>query len=101
MNRILRYFRAKRFDRDLKAEIDAHLEEKVDQFIEDGLAPDAARVKALRQFGNRTHAREDSRRQWAYEPLDEIVQNLQYAFRVFSRSPVFTTVAVLSLALGV
>ena len=76
MKRLLRYLRAKQFDRDLKAEIQAHLEEKIreadvlwcdpkiDEFIEDGLAPDAARTKALRQFGNRTQVREDSRSQW-------------------------------------
>jgi putative ABC transport system permease protein len=101
MKRVLRYLRAKQFDSDLKAEIQAHLEEKIDEFIEDGLAPEAARTKALRQFGNRTQVRENSRRQWAYAPLDEIFQDLRYAVRILTRNPVFTTVSIFSLALGI
>lgn len=101
MKRVLRYFRAKQFDRDLKAEIEAHLEEKIDEFIEDGMEPEAARTKALRQFGNRTQVREDSRGQWAYASFDEIIQDLRYTVRILTRNPVFTTVSILSLALGI
>ncbi len=101
MKRILRYFRAKQFDRDLKAEIATHLEEKIDEYIEEGWESEAARTKALRQFGNRTRIRADWRNQWAYVSLDEIIQDLRYAVRILMRSPMFATVSILSLALGV
>src|SRR6516162_9024442 len=101
MKRVLRYLRAKQFDRDLKSEIQAHIEEKIDEFIEAGMEPEAARTEALRQFGNRTRAQEDSREQWSYAPLDEIMQDLRYAVRILTRNPMFASVSILSLALGI
>jgi len=101
MKRVLRYLRAERFEHDLSAEIEAHLEEKIDQFIEEGRTPEAARANALRQFGNRTRVAEYSREQWAFVPFDEFVQDLRFACRILARNPAFTTVAVLSLALGI
>ena len=101
MKRVLRYLRAKRFERDLRAEIQAHLEERIDEFIEGGMTPEAARASALRQFGNRTRVAEYSREQWAFVPLDEFVQDLRFAGRILARNPLFTTVSVLSLAVGI
>ena len=101
MKRILRYFRAKRFERDLDAEMRAHLEEKIDGLIDDGTQPAEARDQAIRHFGNRTRYAETSREQWAFESVDEIIQDLHYAARILRKNPIFTAVAVLSLGLGV
>jgi putative ABC transport system permease protein len=101
MKRLLRYLRARRFDRDLKAEIEAHVDEKIDDYVENGMLRDEARALALRQFGNRTQVAEASREQWAFRPIDEIGQDLRYAVRVLARNRVFTIVSVLSLALGI
>ncbi len=99
MKRLLRYLRARRFDRDLKAEIEAHVEEKIDDYVENGIPRDEARTLSLRQFGNRTRAAETSREQWAFRPLDELGQDLRYALRVLARNRWFTLVSVLSLAM--
>ena len=101
MKRILRYFRSRRFESELKAEMQAHLEERIDDLVEAGLTPERARIEALRQFGNRTHLAEECHEKWSFGWLDELGQNLRFALRMLARNPVFATVSILSLALGI
>jgi len=74
MRRILRYLRARRFERDLDAEMQAHVDEKTDELMGAGMRPEEARAQALRTFGNRTRLAEACRDKWAFVPLDETAQ---------------------------
>src|SRR3954453_15803493 len=101
MKRLLRYFQSRKFERELKAEMHAHIEERIDDLVEGGLTPESARLEALRQFGNRTRLAERSYAAWSYGWIEELGQNLQFAFRMLARNPIFAAVSILSLALGI
>jgi predicted permease len=65
------------------------------------LSANAARDLARRRFGNRTYYREEARRISGLEVVDLLAQDASFALRTFARTPVFTAVAVVTLAIGI
>ena len=100
MNRILFFWRRDRLAEDLASELAFHFELKQDENRRAGLGERDALELSRRQMGNITLVREQCRDSWSFMRLEILWQDLRFASRAFRRTPVFTGIAVLSLALG-
>jgi predicted permease len=99
--RIRAFFGKRRLDTELEAELAAHLDLAIDDYIERGLTPSDARRAALVHFGGMQQAREKQREARGLMSLDILLQDLKYTFRTLGRDRGFTAVAVLILTLGI
>jgi predicted permease len=99
--RLKTLFRRDQCDEQLNEEIRFHLEQQVAENVATGMSPAEARHAAMRLFGNVTSLNEETRQTWGWVWLEQIVRDARYAFRSLLKSPVFTLVAVLTLAFGI
>jgi macrolide transport system ATP-binding/permease protein len=98
--RLIGALRPNRLDDDLRAQIDAHIDEATDDYLLQGLPRAEARRRAIRDFGGVARVEEeyrDAQGVW----LRDLKQDVRYGIRTLLHNPAFTSVAIVSLAIGI
>ena len=99
--RIQMLFRRGHEDARLNDELQFHLDQQIAENIEAGMTPAEARLVALRMFGNPTLLREQTRDTWSWGDLELLLHDLRHGIRTLTRTPGFSFLAVLVMALGI
>jgi predicted permease len=98
---IMRKLNRRQAEQEAEEEIQTHLELETREKIEAGLSPEESRYAARRVFGSVALAKEGSRAVWGFGTLETLWQDIRYGFRCLRRSPMFTAMVALSLAIGI
>lgn len=85
----------------LNDELQFHLDQQIAENISAGMNAEEARHAALRSFGNPTSLREETRDTWTWNWLDQLWRDIRYGARTLTRTPGFTVIAILVMALGI
>ena len=93
-------FGRRRFHLELDEEMAFHQEQAEKAFQAEGMTPKAARLRAMRQFGNATRLRERSHEVVGFS-FETVAQDLRFALRQLRKNPGFAATAIVILALGI
>jgi putative ABC transport system permease protein len=99
--RILWWLRRKQQEQDLEDELRSHLAIEARERLGPETSPEEAERAARRAFGNMPRIMEETRDVWRFGWLEELSQDIRYAFRTLGHNPGFAAIVILTVALGI
>ena len=93
--------RTRAFERQMSAELAAHLEFEVDALVAHGWDLADARLEARRRFGSVAQIEDQCRDSWGVRAIDGVKQDIRHGARVFARTPGSAALIVLTLGIGI
>jgi predicted permease len=101
MGILRRVFGRREIYSELSEEMRAHLDEKVEELVAEGMSRADAEAAARREFGNLGMIEEDGRAAWRWELIEDFGADVKYGLRGLRKNLGFTVVALLTIAIGI
>jgi predicted permease len=99
-SRLRNLVRREKVTGEMEEELRYHLEQSTELLVRRGMSPDEARLAARAALGNATAIAEDARVARGSRLVDDVRRDVQHAMRALARTPGFTAVVVVTLAMG-
>ena len=99
--RLRSLFRKQEAEQELDQEIQFHLQSLIDQYVAQGMKPEAARYAALRELGHLEPVKEQCREVRNVNFIENVLQDVHFGLRMLRRNPGFSALAILCLVLGI
>src|SRR6185369_2763146 len=99
--RLRSLFQKKTMESEMEDELQFHFEHQREKYMQQGMSPEEATSKTKLHFGGVDQIKEECRQARGVALVESMLQDILYALRNWRRSPVFASVAILSLALGI